>query len=170
MSDHHHYGYADERHGHRGEYADDRHDHSLDYAEKYHRHYDEESRVAGLREDLSGAEARIYDMDREIGEVQAELRTFKDHVAANLASLNEIMAELVEQAIQIGVEPQFARMTRGKLRDHSWALGYEFQGERGPAGEPDEPEPQEHDPGAEIDDQGGMSEHPFLVAPDERPS
>jgi hypothetical protein len=62
VSDHYHYGYADERHNHRGDYADERHDH--DYAEKHHRHYDDESTARGLREDLSAAEARI----RELGD------------------------------------------------------------------------------------------------------
>jgi hypothetical protein len=41
--------YAD--HDHRGEYASDNHDH-YGYAEKHHRHYDDESAVRGLRQDL----------------------------------------------------------------------------------------------------------------------
>ena len=72
MSDHYHYGYADERHSH-SEYADDRHDHSLDYAEKYHRHYDDESVAAGLREDLGRAESRISDLETELGALRDEV-------------------------------------------------------------------------------------------------
>lgn len=44
----------------------------------------------------------------------------------NLASLNEIMAELVTF---MSPDPEFAAMTVGVLRDHSWRLGYEFQGQ-----------------------------------------
>jgi hypothetical protein len=65
MSDHYHYEYAGARHDHRGEYAGERHDHDLDYAEKHHRHYDLESLIAGLREDLSRAEERIRELERD---------------------------------------------------------------------------------------------------------
>ncbi len=33
------------------------------------------------------------------------------------------------------------------------------------ADEPDEPEPEPYDPGPEVDDQGGMSEHKYLTEP-----
>ena len=62
MSDHYHYGYADEHHSH-GDYADRNHDHSLDYAERYHRHYDDERTADGLREDLGHAEERIRELE-----------------------------------------------------------------------------------------------------------
>jgi hypothetical protein len=65
VSDHYHY--ADERHDHRGQYAEDRHDHGLDYADKYHRHYDDESTVAGLREDLGRAGERIRQLEETCG-------------------------------------------------------------------------------------------------------
>jgi hypothetical protein len=77
MSDHYHYGYADERHDHRGQYAEDRHDHDGDYAERHHRHYDDESTVRGLREDLSRAEERIRELEQIVsvyGETLDDLR------------------------------------------------------------------------------------------------
>jgi hypothetical protein len=51
--------------------------------------------------------------------------TLRD-LARNLASLNEIVAELVEKA---SPDPEFIAVTRGILRDHSHSLGYAFQGE-----------------------------------------
>ena len=75
MSDH--YGYADERHSHRGEYAEDRHDHGLDYAERHHRHYDDESTVRGLREDLSRAEERIRALEKQLDD---DMRRLWDHI------------------------------------------------------------------------------------------
>jgi len=54
-----------------------------------------------------------------------------DQVMANLASLNEIAAELVDA---VSDDPEFAEMTRTVLKDHSWQFGFEFQGERPPAG------------------------------------
>lgn len=74
MNDHHHYGeYAEARHDHRGEYADERHDHDLEYAEKYHRHYDDESTIRGLREDLGRAESRISALEAELDEAIGKL-------------------------------------------------------------------------------------------------
>lgn len=55
----------------------------------------------------------------------------RDPVAANLASLNEIIAEMTQALAQHGMtDIPFARMVRETLRDHSFALGFEFQGER----------------------------------------
>ena len=62
--------YAD--HDHRGEYASDNHDH-YDYAEKYHRHYDDESTVAGLRQDLGQAEERIRELENDIRKLWAHI-------------------------------------------------------------------------------------------------
>lgn len=47
-------------------------------------------------------------------------------MAANLASLNEIVAELT--AVVAG-DPDFAQLVRNTLRDHSHKLGFQFQGE-----------------------------------------
>ena len=49
-------------------------------------------------------------------------------IAANLASLNEVITELTNVVSQ---DPEFRRLVRDLLRDHSWSLGIEFQGERG---------------------------------------
>lgn len=48
-------------------------------------------------------------------------------ITANLASLNEIVTELAATS----PDPEFRRQVRDLLRDHSWSLGIEFQGERG---------------------------------------
>jgi hypothetical protein len=52
-----------------------------------------------------------------------------DPVGANLASLNEIMTEVVAA---VSPDPEFVDMVRGVLRTHSFALGYQFQGETRP--------------------------------------
>lgn len=77
MSDHYHYGYADEHHSH-GDYAAERHDHDSEYAERYHRHYDDESVAAGLREDLGHAEERIRELEERL---DGELRRLWDHIS-----------------------------------------------------------------------------------------
>lgn len=60
-----------------------------------------------------------------------------DRVAANLASLNELCAEMITALAGHGVSDEgFADMTQTVLRDHTWALGFEFQGVRPPGGEP----------------------------------
>lgn len=80
MSDHYHYGYADERHSHRGEYAEDRHDHDGDYAGKYHRHYDDESTARGLREDLGRAEARISELEDGLRDALNRIHALEDRL------------------------------------------------------------------------------------------
>jgi hypothetical protein len=128
-NDHYHNEYADTRHDHRGQYADDRHDHSLDYAEKHHRHYDDERTVAGVREDLGRAEGRIYDLERELGSVRAELADFRQRAGANLASLNELVTELTAE---VAKDPDFTAMTVGVLRALTFNLGWQFRGETRP--------------------------------------
>jgi hypothetical protein len=78
VSDHYHYGYADERHDHRGQYAEDRHDHDGDYAEKHHRHYDDESTARGLREDLGRAEARISELEDSLRDALNRIHALED--------------------------------------------------------------------------------------------
>jgi hypothetical protein len=77
MSDYHsHYDYADKNHGHY-DYSPQGHDHDLDYAQRYHRHHDEESKVRGLREDLSRAEERIRELE---GKLDSGIRRLWDHI------------------------------------------------------------------------------------------
>jgi hypothetical protein len=78
MSDHYHYEYAGEHHDHRGQFADERHDHDLDYAGKYHRHYDDESTVRGLREDLGAAEERIRELENDLRGALERIRALED--------------------------------------------------------------------------------------------
>lgn len=51
-------------------------------------------------------------------------------VSANLAALNEITTELVAATSD---SPEFAALVHGVLRDCTWALGYQFQGQAAPA-------------------------------------
>lgn len=81
MSDHYHYGYADERHDHRGDYAAERHDHDNEYAEKYHRHYDDESTAEGLREDLGHAEERIRELEDTLNVAIGRIARLEDRLA-----------------------------------------------------------------------------------------
>lgn len=52
-------------------------------------------------------------------------------ISANLASLNEIIAEMTAV---VSDDPAFITMVNGVLRDHSWSLGFEFHGQTPPAG------------------------------------
>ena len=95
-------------------------------ADEHHRHYDLESEVRGLREDLSRAEARIRDLEDSHGEVREELRDALERIRA-----------------QEDRQPDYAG--------------------------PEEPEPEEYDPGPEADDEGGMSQYRgYAAAPDTR--
>jgi hypothetical protein len=51
-----------------------------------------------------------------------------DAVAANLASLNEIVAEMTAR---VSGDPEFTTMVRELLRGHSHALGFRFQDDEG---------------------------------------
>jgi hypothetical protein len=84
MSDHYHSEYAHYAHDHHGDYASERHDHDLDYAEKHHRHYDLESLIDGLREDLGRAEERIRELERDTPQAR-QLQYEADLAAADLA-------------------------------------------------------------------------------------
>jgi hypothetical protein len=56
-----------------------------------------------------------------------------DVCAANLASLNEIIAEMV-QAMHMGTRPDgdFVALVGEELREHTWSLGYAFRGQEAP--------------------------------------
>jgi hypothetical protein len=57
-------------------------------------------------------------------------------VMANLASLNEIVTELVQASADgTRAEPEFAELVRDTLRQHTHALGFRFQGEIPPGAE-----------------------------------
>jgi len=66
-----------------------------------------------------------------------DYRARLDAALANLASLNEIVAEMMNALRGLGVgDDEFAKLVHVTLRDASWRLGFEFRGERGvPAGE-----------------------------------
>lgn len=78
MSDHYHYDYAYENHDHGG-YASEHHDHSLDYADRHHRHYDDESTMQGLREDLGRAEERIRQLEDDLRDALNRIHVLEDY-------------------------------------------------------------------------------------------
>ena len=54
-------------------------------------------------------------------------------VAANLASLNEITAEIAQALAENGMaEQRWADVVRNSMREHCWSLGFEFQGQHEP--------------------------------------
>lgn len=54
-------------------------------------------------------------------------------VAANLASLNEIITEMVQASADgTRADTEFAALIRDVLRQHSHSLGFKFQGESPP--------------------------------------
>ena len=116
MSDHYHYGYADERHDHRGEYADERHDHGNDYAEKYHRHYDDENAVRGLREDLGHAEERIRQLEDDLRDALNRIHVLEDRYADDLDQAEEELArEGMETAMSASERAEYDEMSEAYL-------------------------------------------------------
>lgn len=62
--------------------------------------------------------------DRRYTELAGE--QLADAIAANLASLNEIIAELTAV---VSDDPEFAVLVRETLREHSHLIGFSFQGD-----------------------------------------
>jgi hypothetical protein len=163
-SDHYHYDYADTRHDHRGQYADDRHDHGLDYAEKHHRHYDDESTARGLRENLSAAEARIRDLEDGLRGALNRIHALEDR-QPDYAAPDMPGDYSAEDARRLGeAEPTFIGSEwavlppneRGEVLPE-WMAGVDQAGES---------EPEEYNPGPEVDDEGGMSEYRYMLPED----
>ena len=115
MSDHYHYGYADERHDHRGQYAEDRHDHGYDYAERHHRHYDDESAVSGLREDLSHAEERIRELADDLRDALNRIHALEDRQADYDQADEELASEGMETAMSASERAEYDQMSEAYL-------------------------------------------------------
>lgn len=85
----------------------------------------------------SGTEVTPADWERLVREMRELVldpgTRDPDVFAANLASLNEIIAEMA-QAMAMGFRPdqEFVGLVREQLRDHSWSLGYAFNGQEAP--------------------------------------
>ena len=55
-------------------------------------------------------------------------------IQANLASLNELFADLVEEVVSaLRGGSEYAEVAVDVMRKHNWTLGFEFRGERAPA-------------------------------------
>lgn len=61
-------------------------------------------------------------------------------IKANLASLNEIVAEMAD-AMELGITPdaRWVEVVRNTCREHNWSLGFDWHGQR----EPDRMPPRE---------------------------
>jgi hypothetical protein len=136
-------------HDHRGEYAEAGHTH-YDYADEHHRHYDLESayesasrRIAGLVEtlqrQLDDALDRIAALEKQTPQAR-QLQLEADLAAADLA--------------ESGYRPDDYGPPVGADRHGSGCqCPYCYD-------EPEEEPPAaEHDPGPEVDDEGGTSEY-----------
>ena len=117
-------------------------------ADEHHRHYDTESAIAGLREDLGRALERIRDLE--------------DRQAALLRALREA-AVLHEARQRAGLADEAYLPVSEELFELLTGLAAAL------AGEDDEPEPDEYDPGPEVDDEGGMSEYRYAITAGEEP-
>jgi hypothetical protein len=160
VSDHYHYEYADARHDHRAEYADERHDHDLDYAEKHHRHYDDERAVDELRRELRQLREVLNEYERDLADARARIRALESDTPqarqlqyeADLAA-----ADLAESGYQFDdYGPPVAADRHG--RDCRCPFCFYDPEE--------EPLVAEHDPGPEVDDEGGMSEYRYVLLED----
>jgi hypothetical protein len=118
--------YAD--HDHRGEYASDGHDH-YDYAERHHRHYDDESTVSGLREDLGAAEERIRELEnnREVGQLRRDVN-FADVVDDDFGEINEMRITALEELLYTRW-PRRIAVRRRLIRDLRASVAHVDQGE-----------------------------------------
>jgi hypothetical protein len=156
-------------HDHRGEYAEERHDHDLDYAAKHHRHYDDESTVRGLREDLGHAEARISDLEDEVGGMRYQLGQALGRVVALEEANVRLVAALRASAIDhdtvrtTGMADEAHLAISGELVEAFEAFADAIAGT---LDDEPEPEPEEYDPGPEVDDAGGMSEYRYTLPED----
>jgi hypothetical protein len=83
-----------------------------------------------VRQPLRMVGRQLYARQCSCGEPWPCATASLDGIKANLASLNEIIAEMTAA---VSHEAEFTEMVRGVLRDHSWKLGFTFQGQEPPA-------------------------------------
>jgi hypothetical protein len=126
-------------HDHRGDYADARHDHDSDYAALHHRHYDlerEDDRLQGLLREM---DSRLSDLRRELEGALGRIRELEQQTP---------------QARQLQLEADQAAADLAES-------GYDRHGRDCQCSycATDEPEQDEHYPGPEPDDEGGVSEY-----------
>jgi hypothetical protein len=94
-------------------------------------HREDQRLQGGLRE----TNAQITMLRREVEDLQRQLDEFRLHAGANLASLNELAAELTVEVARLaapGEDNGFVAMTVGVLRALTWNLGWQFRGETRP--------------------------------------
>jgi hypothetical protein len=162
-------------HDHRGEYADAGHDH-YDYAERHHRHYDHESEIAGLREDLGRAQERIRDPEEEVASATGRQAGFAKALPVQAARHEEVrLAGMADQpwlaiaAELAGALPALADATGGRPCPCGEGTEGDCPGAWPGCGYYEEAtsEPEEYNPGPEVDGEGGMSEYRYAVLPAE---
>ena len=132
-------------HDHRGEYAESGHTH-YDYADEYHRHYD-------LETDGKTAQQAITCLRDEVSELRRQLADALERVGQ--------LERQTPQARQLQLEADLAGADLAES-------GYDRHGRDCQCSycATDEPEPEEYDPGPEVDDEGGMSEYRYILPED----
>jgi hypothetical protein len=180
-NDHSHSELAHYSHDHRGDYAPSSHSHDRyeihNAADEHHTHSD--LAYASHDHDTSHDHDGDYATAAEVGKLRdqvaelAHLLAIHDHNDRyiDLAMLTLITGrfQVVEGATGVrgtwaepGPEPGLkTAMDEARNRDDRGA------GERGSTEPEEDPEPADYDPGPEVDDEGGMSEHRHWVAPGE---
>lgn len=114
--------------------------------DEHHRHYDLENLIEGLREDLGRAQERIRELEDRCDALERQTPQARqaqyeaDVAAADLAESG------YDQCPPVGADR------------HGPGCGCPYC---------PEPEPDDYDPGPEVDDEGGMSEHRYAVLPAE---
>jgi hypothetical protein len=116
-----------------------------------HRHYDLESKARGLREDLNRALERIRDLETSRDALVTVLRL-------EAARHDDVRRAGMADQPWLGIAEELAETleTVAAVTERGWV------DDEGP-----EPEPDEYDPGPEVDDEGGMSEYRYAVLPAE---
>jgi hypothetical protein len=150
-------------HDHLGDYAEAGHDH-YDYAERHHRHHDLENddekaqrRITGLQDEIDGLRTELADALERIAELERIVSVNGDTLD-NVRNRVYVLEHGTPEARQLQYEADLAAAGLAES-------GYDRHGRDCQCSycAVDEPEPVEYDPGPECDDQGGMSERPYLV-------
>jgi hypothetical protein len=143
----------------------------------------------GLPEDLGRAEERIHDLEGKLAALEKRVRELEAARQAAAHALHQagvgIWAELapaLERIDALEAQTPQARQLQHEADVAAADLAASGYGQDPPIGADrhgpgclcpycpgDEPEPEDYDPGPEVDDEGGMSEYRYLTTPEETP-
>jgi len=142
-------------HDHRGEYAEERHDHDLDYAEKHHRHYDLETGDKTAQQAITCLRGEVDGLRSQLGDALGRVAALEE---ANVRFVAALRAAAIDHDVvrTTGMADETQLAISGDLVEAFEAFADAIAGT---LGDEPEPEPEEYDPGPEVDDEGGMSEY-----------